>query len=165
LRTEELVSNKAFQPTILLRPKPTKWLAVAVGSFAFVLIGIWMVRSREIFGWLGIVVFGLCLSVSLICLLPQASYLRLTPDGFTICSLFRAHTIRWDDVASFGVGRIFTNKMVMFNYAESYPHSPKLRSFNTQLTGFDAAIPDSYRLRHEDLADLLNRYKASSHRA
>ena len=55
--------------------------------------------------------------------------------------------------------------MVMFNYAESYQHSPKLRAFNTELTGFEAAIPDSYGLRHEDLADLLNRYKASSHRA
>ena len=150
---------------ILLRPKATKWLAVAVGSFAFVLIGIWMVRSREVFGWFGIVFFGLCLSVSLMCLLPHASYLRLTPDGFTICSLFRAHTIRWDDVTDFGVGRVLTNKMVMFNYAESYQHSPKLRSFNTELTGFDAAIPDSYGLRHEELADLLNRYKASSHRA
>jgi hypothetical protein len=150
---------------ILLRPKPTKWLLVAGGSLAFVLIGIWMVRSGEMFGWLGIVFFGLCLSVSLIGMLPTASYLRLTPEGFTICSLFRAQTIRWDDVAGFGVGRIFTNKMVMFNYVESYQSSPKLRSFNTELTGFEAAIPDSYGLRHEDLADLLNRYRASSHRA
>jgi len=149
---------------ILLRSKPSKWLVVALGSLAFVLIGIWMVRSREMFAWLGIVFFGLCLFVSLICMLPKASYLRLTPDGFTICSLFRAHTTRWEDVISFGVGRIFTNKMVMFNYVESYQRSPKLRSFNTKLTGFEAAIPDSYGFRHEDLADLLNRYKASSDR-
>ncbi len=150
---------------ILLRPKPTKWLVVALGSLAFVLTGIWMVRSREMFGWLGIVFFGLCLSVSLICMLPNASYLRLTSDGFTICSLFRAQTIRWNDVTGFGVGRILTNKIVMFNYVESYQRSPELRSFNTELTGFEAAIPDSYGLTHEDLADLLNRYKASSHGA
>lgn len=43
---------------------------------------------------------------------------------------------------------------------ESYQRTPKLRSFNTELTGFEAGIPDSYGLRHEDLADLLNRYKA-----
>ena len=112
---------------ILLRPKPTKWLLVALGSLAFVLIGIWMVRSRDMFGWLAIAFFGLCLAVSLICLLPKASYLRLTPDGFTMCSLFRAHTIRWEDVTGFGVGRVFTNKMVMFNYVESYQRTPKLR--------------------------------------
>jgi hypothetical protein len=35
-----------------------------------------------------------------------------------------------------------------------------LRSFNTELTGFEAAIPDSYGLGHQDLANLLNRYKA-----
>jgi hypothetical protein len=145
---------------ILLRPKPTKWLLVALGSLAFVLIGIWMIRSRDMFGWLAIVFFGLCLAVSLICLLPKASYLRLTPEGFTMCSLFRAHTIRWEDVTGFGVGRVFTNKMVMFNYVKSYQRTPRLRSFNTELTGFEAGIPDSYGLRHEDLADLLNRYKA-----
>jgi len=150
---------------VLLRPKPGKWLVVALGSLAFVLIGIWMVRSHEMLGWLGIVFFGLCLFVSLICMLPKASYLHLTADGFTVCSLFRASTTRWEDVTGFGVGRVFTNKMVMFNYVKSYQRSPKLRSFNTELTGFEAAIPDSYGLRHEDLADLLNRYKASSHRA
>ena len=119
-----------------------------------------MVRSRDMFGWLAIAFFGLCLSVSLICLPPKASYLRLTPDGFTMCSLFRAHTIRWEDVTVFGVGRVFTNKMVMFNYVESYQRTPKLRWLNTELTGFEAGTPDSYGLRHEDLADLLNRYKA-----
>jgi len=104
-----------------------------------------MVRSGERFGWLGTVFFGLCLSVSLICLLPKASFLRMTPEVF------------------FGVGRVFT-RMVMFNYVESYPRSHKLQSLNTALTGFEAAIPDSYGLAHEDLADLLNRYKAESHR-
>ena len=145
---------------ILLRPKPTKWFVIALGSLAFVLIGIWMVRSGDTFGWLAIGFFGLCLAVSLICLFPKASYLRLPPEGFTMCSLFRAHTIRWEDVTGFGVGRVFTNKMVMFNYVESYQRTPRLRSFNTELTGFEAGIPDSYGLRHEDLADLLNRYKA-----
>jgi hypothetical protein len=52
--------------------------------------------------------------------------------------------------------------MVMFNYVESYQRTPKLRWLNTGLTGFEAGIPDSYELRHEDLADLLNRYKAMS---
>ena len=149
---------------ILLRPKPTKWLVIALGSLAFVLIGVWMVRSHEMLGWLGIVFFGLCLLVSLVCMLPNASYLRLTPDGFTMCSLFRAHTTRWEDVTGFGVGRVFTNKMVMFNYVQSYQRSPKLRSLNTGLTGFEAAIPDTYGLTHEELAALLNRYKASAAR-
>src|SRR5262249_38446058 len=109
---------------ILLRPKPGKWLVVALGSLAFVLIGIWMVGSHEMFGWLGIVFFGFSLFVSLICMLQKFSYFHLTADGFTVCSLFRASTIRWEDVTGFGVGRVFTNKMVMFNYVESYQRSP-----------------------------------------
>lgn len=112
---------------ILLRPKPTKWLLVALGSLAFVLIGIWMVRSRDMFGWLAIVFFGLCLAVSLICLLPKASYLRLTPDGFTMCSLFRAHTIRWEDVRGFGVVSAHSKVEVVQHRAH------RIRSWHTGL--------------------------------
>lgn len=150
---------------IMLRPRPIKWIGMALGSLAFSMIGIWMIRSGETFAWMIVVFFGLCLSVSLISMLPNATYLELTADGFTMCSMFRAHTFRWADVTGFGIGRVFSNKMVMFNFEPSYERSPKLRSFNVELVGFEAALPDSYGLNHEDLAELLNSYKASSHGA
>ena len=51
--------------------------------------------------------------------------------------------------------------MVMFNYAESYQGALAVRRINAALTGFEAALPDSYGLRPEELADLMNSYKAA----
>ncbi|HEY3399717.1 MAG TPA: STM3941 family protein [Geothrix sp.] len=115
---------------LLLRPRRVKVAGLGLGALVFVLTGLWMVREGEGPGWLIIGFFGLCLLVFLALLLPGAAYLALDSDGFTMCSLFRAHTIRWADVA-----------------------------------GFEAALPDSYGLNHEALAQLMNQYKAASHGA
>ena len=72
----------------------------------------------------------------MVLMLLNASYLELNSAEFTMCSLFRAHTIRWVDVSTFGVGRIMGNKMVMFNFVDSYQGSPKLRILNAGVTGF-----------------------------
>jgi hypothetical protein len=95
----------------------------------------------------------------------NASYLKLDSEGFTMCSMFRAQTFRWVDVTGFGVGRVLTNKMVMFNFEPTYTRTPGLRSFNVDLVGFEAGLPDSYGLKHDELAELLNKFKQASHGA
>lgn len=124
-----------------------------------------MLREVVWLGWLSIGFFGLCLLVSMVLMLPNASCLELNSAGFTMCSLFRAHTILWVDVSTFGVGRIMGNKMVMFNFVDSYQGSSKLRTFNTGVTGFEAGLPDSYGLKHDELAELMNKFKAASNDA
>jgi len=149
----------ASGPT-LLRPRRGKWLLVALGSLVFVLAGASLGPSSWL-DWLGISFFALGFLVSLASLLPRAAYLRLTPKGFTVCSLFVARTYRWEDVREFGVGRVLLWKMVMVNFVPSFPRSRALRSLNLKLCGFEGALPDNYGLAHEKLAGLLNEYKAS----
>ncbi|MDE2427936.1 MAG: hypothetical protein KGM99_04365, partial [Burkholderiales bacterium] len=105
---------------------------------------------------------GLGLLIALVSMLPNASYLQLTPEGFTMRSLYRSHFFRWKDVTAFAVGRVVSNKMVMFNFAPTYQGPSKFRSFNASLTGYEAGLPDSYGMSHEALADLLNQYKTAS---
>lgn len=150
---------------VVLRPSPWKWLGVGAVCLLFMIGGAWMVRQGEWIGWLCLAFFGAGLLVSAISLLSNANYLRLDSDGFTMCSLYRAHTYRWADVTGFGVGRILTNKMVMFNFDPTYERTPGLRSFNVNLVGYEAGLPDSYGLTHEALADLLNEYKNASREA
>ena len=121
---------------LLLKPRRLKIIVLGIVSLAFVIIGMWMLREVVWLGWLSIGLFGLCLLVSMVLMLLNASYLELNSAEFTMCSLFRAHTIRWVDVSTFGVGRIMGNKMVMFNFVDSYQGSPKLRILNAGVTGF-----------------------------
>jgi hypothetical protein len=143
---------------MVLRPSPLKWLGVNAICLVFVVIGTFMIRSGDAMGWFVAGFFGLGLLVGIVCMLPGAAYLTLDAQGFTMCSLYRAHTYRWEDVTGFGVGRVAANKMVMFNVSPSYVRSPKMRSLNVGLVGYEAGIPDSYGLKHEALAELLSQY-------
>ena len=136
-------------------------LFLATVSVIFVVLGVLMIAQGKRIGWLACGFFGLCSLVFLVELLPNASSLELTADGFTVRSFFQvSKRIAWVEVQSFGIGRIRGKKMVMFNYAESYQGALAVRRINAALTGFEAALPDCYGLRAEELADLMNRYKA-----
>src|SRR5262245_46292743 len=141
-----------------LRPSPWKWLGVGLISLAFTLAGAQMVGSGDPKGWLGLVFFGAGVVISVVCVLPNASYLKLDADGFTVRSLYRAQTVRWADVAEIGVGRVFLNKMVMLNFEPTFTRVAGLRSLNAGLTGFEGGVPDSYGLKHEELAELMNEF-------
>jgi hypothetical protein len=146
--------------TRVLHPSVLKWFGI--GLFFFV-ISFFMIADGRTVGWFCLVVFGLGLVIVGISVLPNASYLRLTPEGFTVCSLYRAHTLRWKDVAGFAVGGLPLNKMVMFNFSSSYQKpGGTIRAINVGLAGYEGGLPDSYGLSHEALADLLNQYKAAS---
>lgn len=161
------VRHHQMQPgtPMILRPSPWKWAGVGAVCTAFTVIGGLMVRSGEAIGWLCLVPFGVGVLVSVASVLPNATYLKLDPEGFTMCSMYRSHTFRWEDVSGFEVGSVFSNKMVLFNFEPSYTRTPGLRSLNVGLVGFEAGLPGSYGLKHEELADLLNKFKQASHGA
>jgi hypothetical protein len=149
--------------SMLLRPSPWKWIGIGLICLVFVVIGFFMARGNEPFwGWANMIFFGLGLLVSIAARLPNASYLKLDSEGFTMCSLYRKHTFRWRDVRDFTVGYVSVNKMVLFDFEPSYKQSAILRSINVDLSGAEAGLPDNYGMKYEELAELMNRYKAAS---
>ena len=150
--------------TLLLRPRRLKWLLILAICIAFTVGGVFQIRAGQSVGWLAVLFFGLGVLASVGGLLPNSAYLRLTPDGFESRSLFRSSLTRWADVSSFEVGLVGANKMVVFNYAPSYRRSAKARAFASMLSGFEAAIPDTYGHTVGDLAALLNEWRARAMR-
>ena len=127
-----------------------------VGSLLFVAAGFWMLSDSPVTSYLSIVFFGLCTLVFGISLLPNSSYLRLAREGFTVCSMFRSRFIDWRHVGEFGVTRIGLKNMVGWNPS----HSPSnLGKANKAMCGYASALPDTYGMKAEDLADLLNRLR------
>jgi hypothetical protein len=148
--------------TMILRASPLKWAGLGLLSLVFCVGGIWMIKNGDLAGWYCLVFFGLALLVSIASTLPNASYLKLDAQGFTMCSMFRAHSFRWVDVAGFGINQIALNKMVLFNFEPHYAQSQKMKALNNNISGFDAGLPDNYGMNHQELADLMNRYKQAS---
>jgi hypothetical protein len=147
----------ATQP-LILHPSKVKGVALVAGSLLLMLGGASMVKSAQPLGWAVASLFGICTLVGITLLLPASSYLRITTQGFTVCSLFRAHTFQWSDVSEFGVSQVGPNKMVMFNFAASYTNTSSVRTFNASVFGYEGGLPDSYGLGHEELASSLNQY-------
>jgi hypothetical protein len=150
----------------VLRVSGTKAILFMVLSLVFVAIGVCLlvqVSVNPLVAWVAIVFFGLRAVVFLIQLIPGASYLRLTPEGLTMCAMWRKRFYRWDDIAKFGVTSFQTGltkkKMVGFNFASSSTHpdrSSALVKMNVVISGYEAGLPDDYRLGYQGLADLLN---------
>jgi len=147
--------------TLLLHPRRAKLVGLLLVGAAFVATGVWMVRTGQWLGWVGIIFFGLGVAVSGLQLLPNSTYLRMGPDGFTVCTLFRSHSCRWSDVKAFQVRRVGRTEMVVFSFSKQPPGSPGLRRLNVRLAGAEAAVAasGSWDVSMDQLADMLNRYR------
>lgn len=146
-----------------LHPSRLKMLGFLALSCAFVAIGLKMISDGFIIGWGSLLFFGLCALTFIVQLFPNASYLQIDKNGFTICALFRSHTYQRTEVSEFEVTRIgIVNRMVVFNFSESYRQQLAMRQIATATTGYEGGLPDSYGLSYRNLAALLNEYRSKS---
>ena len=150
----------------VLRPSRLSWLLVLAISLAFVVGGLLALfgprpaKPEDAWGmWLCVGFFGLVAGVALLQFLPQSSFLRLHADGFTVRTLYREATYRWEDVDTFGVMVVRLHKMVGFNYAPHFDRAKRLRRAVAAVAGFEGALPDTYGMKAEELANLMNEYK------
>lgn len=138
-----------------LRPSRKRTVVLLLVSTLFLLAGVGMIRDGKPTGYFVAGVFALCWVAFALQLHPKASYLHLAPEGFTFCSLFRAHTVRWDDVREFGVVSISFNRMVTWNFTPEYRATKPGRALSKSLSGYEAALPDTYGLKAQELAELM----------
>lgn len=144
---------------LVLYPSRLRWGLMALLCAGFTAIGVFGL-DRHWGAWLVIAVFGGGLLIVLLNLVPGASHLAVDAQGIQLRSLFRTHRFAWTDIAGFGVTRIGMNSYVGFDYAPGYPRHLRLRKVNAGLSGFEAALPDTYGHRSEHLADWLQRWHA-----
>ncbi len=152
---------------ITLYPSRLKSILLLLICLAFTAMGIVLVRSGDWVGYLCGGFFGLACIAFVANMLPGASYLRLHQDGFTFCSLYRAHTESWSSIKDVGVLTMRRHglrvmKMVAWNFQPQYVSRVKLRRANQWVSGFDAALPDTYGRKAEQLAVLMESLRAKA---
>jgi len=147
--------------TLIFRPSRRKIASMLLVSVAFVVGGTFLIRAGHWVGWLSVVVFGVGVIVFVLQLLPQSAYLRVGPDGFTVCTLFRTHSCRWSDVGPFKVVRLGPKDMVGFSFSDRYRGPRHLARLNTNLVGAEAAVAmaGTWNIGMEELAAVLNGYR------
>lgn len=118
-------------------------------------------HKADAIDWLGVSFFGLGVVVFVVQLIPSASYLRIRSEGFMFCALFRkSPLIPWQDVSHFRVGNVPPkgHPLVVFDWHTGSHRG--LRQVNRYLVDDTDALPDTYGLSPEELADLLNMWRS-----
>ncbi|WP_408040558.1 STM3941 family protein [Tenacibaculum amylolyticum] len=131
-------------------------------SAVFVVLGVLMLEEEPLKAWLGIIFFGLGSVVSLIQFYPNASYLKLTDDGFEVKSMFRTNFTKWSHVKDFRIGTIHSNKMIFFDYTEEHKKWDQGKKIAKLLSGKEGAIQSIYNISVDDLLQLMIEYKFKS---
>jgi hypothetical protein len=156
--------NFDLSQPMVLRPSRLKVTALIVLSVVFVVVGIMMVRSggaTAVKGWFGLIFFGLMGIVFVGMLLPGSCYLRLDPNGFTMCTLYRKSFTPWSKVRNFGVTRVW-RRVVGVNLEPDASIGTGIRRVNRVIAGYDNALPDTYGMKVEALAELMNQALAQA---
>ena len=132
----------------------TKWILVGLGCLVLGFIGVAMgLQSGDFIGWFIAAFFGFGLIVSVIQLLPGATYLKIGPAGIESRALFRTRRIAWSEISGFGYYRQAGNNFVGFHFhatAKGFSQNASLA-----LVGFHDALPDTYGHKADELAVLL----------
>lgn len=162
------------QALLTLLPRPWKWLGVVFGCLLFVGAGIWMQGlaidgAAEFKAWACIVFFGLIACVGLLQLIPGATQVVITEEGLFTTTMFRTRFLGWSRIDRFGVIERtqwhgpFRRRQRQVGILFVVPEEggallEKGASWSFAMTGFHGALPDNYGYKHQELADLLNRY-------
>jgi len=149
-----------FPGPVVLVPSRRKWLLVLGGCLAFVAIGLWTMHDEPLWGWLAVGFFGVGALVAALMLLPGAGGLLLDSDGFEMTSLFRRHRCRWAEVSEFEVVRLPPSRQKMVVFDDARTKDSALAKLNRSFAGRSGGLSDSYNLSHEDLAAIMNAWRA-----
>ena len=147
---------------LVLHPSKRKMIVLLLVSLIFVAIGIFALRERD---WgVGLsctILFGLGAAIFASQLRPGAAYLKLTPEGFILCSLFRVHPLTpWNQVRNFRVAALPPAGKRMVVYDSESPKNEGVRRLNRELIGASDGLPDNYGMKYQELADLMNAWQS-----
>ncbi|WFB36529.1 hypothetical protein P3T73_01985 [Kiritimatiellota bacterium B12222] len=149
-----------------LRLTPTKWKSVLMLFLSTLLTtgGVFMFLGGEKIGLLIAGFFGLCSLIFVVQLFPNASYLVLDDHGFSFTSMFKTSSVSWQEIDSMGVIRFRQNmlvvkKMVGWSYHPTESPPQVGQKMSEAISGFQAALPETYGMKAEALLDLMLDYQ------
>ena len=153
-----------FPGPVRLGASRLTFLGLLAVSAAFVVLCLYLLQhgglsaSGEMKAWVGVALFGTGVLIFLVMLLPGAASLTLDQDGFERVTLFLRFPVPWRRVANISVVEMPVRRarlrLVGYDDSALPPDNTSAR-----LSGRNAALPDSYGLRHEELAALMQQWQ------
>ena len=157
------VTHPGSDETRVLMASRFKWAVLFLAGAVFAMGGVlifFAAPGGRVGGIVVFVFFGGCAAVAAIQVVLRPT-LALTADGFTFTSLGRRVTRRWQDVDSFVAVRISAlSGVVGIRLAVSSERFSGPRRVARGIVGFDGgALPDTYGMKADELAALMNDWR------
>ena len=144
---------------LIFKTKKTKTILFTIGSLLFTIGTLYIEDDNKFMSIAGPLFFGLCTLVFIIQLIPGASQLKITSDGFEITNLFKKDFISWNDIKEFKTGYISSNEMVLMDYADNHKKMMTGKKISRFLSGSHGALPDTYGMKAAELCRIMNEWK------
>jgi len=143
------------------RASRRKWSGLFAISVLFVALGVWMVVSGESFGWYAIVFFAAGIVVAGWQLVVPAR-LTVTSTTIELVSMGKKWTLALSHCGPFTTWKNPEggHRLVVFDYVGD--SNKLLNRLSRQISGASSALPDTYGLSAEELADVLNQARAAA---
>ena len=147
---------------IVLYPRRWRWAILLVLSVAlFAGSVLTFIGFPHVLPAAGVLLFGAAVVMCIVQLVPRWSHLRIAPDGLVLRNLGRTQRWSWNDLENFTTYEIYHQygsvKNVGFDRRDLTPERQSFfQTLTRGMTGVDGALPDTYGMRHEELADVLN---------
>ena len=145
---------------MVLKASPLKWIGMLLLCALFVWGGFLLLSDDEnkLAACICLLLFGVVgVPVSLFQLI-RPGRLTLDEKGFEQVMMGRTLKCNWEDVSDFGVFRIKRTKLVSFS--NSQDQGKLLAQVSTTLTrGHSGALGDTFGMKAEDLAELMNAFR------
>ena len=152
-------------PEVALTTPKTRLILLLLVSLGFVTIGVAALNAGDLgVSLFSTLFFGLAAGIFAIQLHLGACYLRLTPQGFYVRSIsFLSPLVPWHQFSDFRVEWIPSAGQKMIVYNSTDPTDQRLRKPNRALAGATDALPDTYDMKPQHLAALINQWRAQHH--
>jgi membrane associated rhomboid family serine protease len=150
---------RAGEP-LVLRPSRRRWVGLLACSIALTAVCGWaFVDEPNVAMAVGALLFGAGIVIAVLQLVPGSASLRIAPEGLLARGPIRSGSWSWNEIEHFSaydVDQYGTTQQVGFELRALTPdRQGVVRTIARGMTGVDAALPDTYGMRAEDLATLL----------
>jgi len=147
-----------------LRPGLLKWGRLLLLMLLLTVVGALIAVNGRATGWVIVAVTIPLALLFLWCLVSKRMHLQLAQRGFSFGTLRKQYSYSWSDIAYFGVVEFGRERWVCFVLSPHYVGEEHVQATNQAFGGFDRFLPDTYGMRAEELAALLEAWRARAGR-
>src|SRR5262245_52548937 len=150
----------SYPGPVELMPNVGRWRLMLALNLAFVAAGLIMLLQGQRNGLYIALGFGLLSLPLAMVALPGAAKLTITRDGFIATALYRGHLTRWTEVSEFQIAQMARSGQHILVYDDASLVAGSHLLSGSRYAGRNSALPSSYGMSVEELARILNHWRA-----